>query len=215
MHQALLVATTLYASDSLQPLQSPTKDAQALQDVLSREEVGGFDSVTALVNESRSTLMRAIEDCFRAAQSDDLVLLSISGHSAKDADDALYFLAADSHEVALDRTAVECDFVLHHAARSRCKAVMIILDCAHAGAFTLPSRENMTIIGASSAHGAAYDDPSFTQMIVEGLSTGDADLDWDGLISARELYQYGTSSPTRRFASRPPSSEHAAGLRRP
>jgi hypothetical protein len=100
--------------------------------------------------------------------------------------------------------------------RSRSRRVVLLLDCCYAGAFergmTARAGEGMgieaqlggrgrAVITASSAMEYAFEGgeladardlaPSvFTSALVEGLETGDADRDQDGLVALDELYDY-------------------------
>src|SRR5262249_11598066 len=118
--------------------------------------------------------------------------------------------------------------------RSRSRRVVLLLDCCYAGAFehgmTARAGEGVgigaqfggrgqAVITASSAMEYAFEGdqltdtrelaPSvFTSALVNGLETGDADRDQDGLVALDELYdyvydRYGPPRLTRRLVSGP------------
>ena len=137
-------------------------------------------------------------------------------HGVKDEDGELYFATADTRLRRLGATAVAAEFVNRRMNRSRSRRVVLLLDCCYAGAFehgmTARAGEGMgigaqfggrgrAVITASSAMEYAFEGtqladtralaPSvFTSALVEGLETGDADRDQDGLVALDELYDY-------------------------
>src|SRR3954463_1420011 len=100
--------------------------------------------------------------------------------------------------------------------RSRSRRIVLLLDCCYAGAFergmtaragagvgieTQFSGRGRAVITASSAMEYAFEgdeltdaedlQPSvFTNALVNGLQTGDADRDQDGMVALDELYDY-------------------------
>jgi hypothetical protein len=116
----------------------------------------------------------------------------------------------------LGATAVAAEFVNRRMNRSRSRRVVLLLDCCYAGAFErgMTARagtgigigeqfggRGRAVITASSAMEYAFEGdqladtqeqaPSvFTSALVEGLETGEADRDQDGLVALDELYDY-------------------------
>jgi ABC-type amino acid transport substrate-binding protein len=212
---ALIVASDEYSDPGLRRLRAPASDAQALTAVLQDPEIGGFQ-VRTLLNEPAYVISEAIEDFFADRRPDDLLLLHLSCHGLKDEDGQLYFAAANTKLRRLGATAVAADFVNRLMNRSRSRRVVLLLDCCYAGAFergmTARAGTDMgieehfgghgrAVITASSAMEYAFEgnqladtqeqQPSvFTSALVEGLETGEADRDQDGLVALDELYDY-------------------------
>ncbi len=212
---ALIVASAEYADPALRQLRAPSSDAQALADVLSDPDIGAFE-VRTLFNEPAHVANLAIEEFFVNRAPTDLLLVHFSCHGIKDEDGQLYFAAHDTVMSLLGATAVAAEFVGRCMNRSRSRRVVLLLDCCYAGAFErgLVARAGLdmgigeqlggrgrAVITASSAMEYAFeageltDDaqptPSvFTGALVEGLQTGDADQDLDGLVGLDELYDY-------------------------
>ncbi len=108
------------------------------------------------------------------------------------------------------------DFVNRRMNRSRSRRVVLLLDCCYAGAFErgMTARagaeigvesqfggRGRAVITASSSMEYAFEGdeladtyelaPSvFTSALVQGLETGDADRDQDGLVALDEMYDY-------------------------
>jgi hypothetical protein len=212
---ALIVASDSYTDPGLQRLRAPASDAQALAGVLRDPDIGGF-GVRTLLNEPAHEVTLAVEEFFADRRPDDLLLLHFSCHGVKDEGGELYFAAANTRMRRLAATAVPAEFVNRRMGRSRSRRVVLLLDCCYAGAFergmTARAGAGMDIeeqfggrgravITASSAMEYAFEGdeladareqvPSvFTSALVEGLETGEADRDQDGLVALDELYDY-------------------------
>ncbi|HEV2254112.1 MAG TPA: PQQ-binding-like beta-propeller repeat protein [Streptosporangiaceae bacterium] len=216
---ALIVASEQYTDPGLQRLRAPASDARALAAVLRDPAIGGFE-VRTLLNEPAHVVNLAVEEFFADRQPADLLLMHFSGHGIKDQDGELYFAASNTVLGRLGATAVAAEFVNRRMTRSRSRRVVLLLDCCYAGAFErgLVARSGpelgieqqlggrgRAVITASSAMeyaveageltgelaGASTVPPSvFTSALVQGLATGDADRDQNGLVGLDELYDY-------------------------
>jgi len=211
---ALIVANDEYQDAGLGRLRAPTRDAEALARVLGDPAIGGFE-VDVVANQPEYRLRRTIGAFFTNRSRDDLLVLHFSCHGVKDDSGQLYFATTDTELDSLDTTAVPADFVNRHMSRSHSRRIVLLLDCCYSGAFgrgmmakagtgvELPERfegRGRIVLTASSAMEYAFeatelarDDgrPSvFTQALVRGLETGEADGDGDGRVSVDELYDY-------------------------
>jgi uncharacterized caspase-like protein len=212
---ALIVANDLYEDVTLRKLRAPARDAAALRRVLSNPLIGDFDA-EVFANEPEHLLRRRLHAFFDDRAPDDLLLLHISCHGLKDVDGELYFAARDTEVARLDATAVPAEYVVRQMKRTRCRQVVVLLDCCYSGAISrvlrfrggrgvaAPERlvgRGRAVITASSAMEYAFegdevsefgeDRPSvFTRAVVTGLESGDADRDGDRRVSVSELYEY-------------------------
>lgn len=211
---ALLIANSQYEDEELGQLVAPAQDAEGLAGVLADTDIGGFE-VETLLNEPSYRIRRSIEAFFDGRKRHDLLLLYISGHGIKDADGKLYFASTDTSRKLLRATAVSAGFVNEIMHRSRSRRQVLLLDCCYSGAFargmfvrsgqTISTGEYFregrghVVLTASDALQYAFEGEQikgegsrsvFTQALVNGLATGEADLDQDGQISVDELYDY-------------------------
>jgi len=213
---ALIIATGEYEHEGLRDLRSPAADARALAGVLGDQEIGGF-AVEVVDDGDAHTIRARIEDFFADRRPGDVLLLHLSCHGLKNEAGELYFTARDTKPRRLESTAVSADFVQRCLRTSRSRNVVLLLDCCYGGAFaagvrvraagdvrvmdSFPPGRGRAVITASSSMEYAFegdhraDDPLprpsvFTSTLVKGLSTGEADLDGDGLVSIDELYEY-------------------------
>jgi uncharacterized caspase-like protein len=213
---ALLVSADTYEDDTLARLRSPAVDAEALAGALADPGIGGFQ-IRRLHNRPSHQVAMEIEELFADRRRDDLLLLYFSCHGIKDDGGSLYFATTNTRHRRLRATTIPASFVSDLMEASASRRVVLLLDCCFSGAFArgLSPRaggyvgldrlagRGTAIITASTAMEYAFESgggptlrlgnprPSlFTGALVEGLATGGADLDADGLISVDELYDF-------------------------
>ena len=224
---ALIVATASYFDPRLQQLRAPAADAEALADVLRDPEKGDFE-VEVGVNETHGDLTRMIARFFGDRSPHDLLLVHFSCHGVKDEDGELYLAAADTDLDLLSATGISAAWLNDRINRTRSRRTVVLLDCCFSGSFPsglrrrgdgldAPQRlegRGRAIITASNAMEYAYEGdelkgegrPSiFTEAVVEGLRTGEADLDQDHLVSIDDLYHYVYDRVRDRTPSQTPS----------
>ncbi|WP_243788982.1 caspase, EACC1-associated type [Saccharopolyspora gloriosae] len=216
--RALLIATDGYSDGTFRQLRAPRADAEALAAVLADPAVGGYE-VETLHNPPAHEANLAIEDLFAAAWLDDLVLLYISGHGVRDDFGQLHLAMTNSRHDRLNATAVSAQFVRNQMDTTRSRRVVVVLDCCFAGAFppgsTHRAGESVGVLSQLGGRGSAVMTSSsaleysfesgrsagstvvgtaspsvFTGALIEGLRTGGADRNGDGLIDVDELYDF-------------------------
>jgi hypothetical protein len=215
--RALIVANFDYTDTVLRQLSSPAQDAKELARVLRNPSIGGFE-VETLINEKAAHVSEAIEEffVFSDPKPEDLLLLYFSGHGVTDEEGQLYFATSDTQLVrqrVRRATAVGADFVNLVMRRSRSRRQVLLLDCCHSGAFAegmrikghgMPGIEThfqgkgRMVLTASTGVQVSLEgsneggiQPSvYTQILVKGLETGEADRDGDGWVNLDELHDY-------------------------
>ncbi|MBB5159029.1 caspase family protein [Saccharopolyspora phatthalungensis] len=212
---ALLVACDDYTDPTLRHLRSPEVDLWRLSGLLSADNIGNFQ-VDRLVNRPHYEVTKALSRFFHNRAPDDFLLLFFACHGVKDTNGEIVLAMHDTETDLLEATGVPASFVLDQINRSRSKRVVIMVDCCFSGAFArgFVSRGTQTvdvvdalqghgraIITASSAMEYAYEADAiqqfgppgssvFTNALVEGLGTGNADANGDGRVTVQELYDY-------------------------
>ncbi|MFC9689414.1 DnaJ C-terminal domain-containing protein [Kribbella sp. NPDC056951] len=210
IRDALLIATGTYQNDVLTGLRSPAADADRLGAVLEDPEIGWFQ-VQKVLDASAGQILRAIERFFLHRSLDDLLVLHLSCHGIKDDRGNLYFAATDTDPTLLASTAVPATFLKEQMDRCLARSIVVMLDCCYSGAMLpgakgsigVDSDDQMqgsgrAIMTASKRTEYAWEsngvvelapEPSlFTEAIIHGLATGEADRDHDGQIGVDELY---------------------------
>ncbi|MFE2945379.1 caspase domain-containing protein, partial [Streptomyces sp. NPDC059255] len=209
---ALLIATGRYDLPGLRRLRSPAPDAEGLAEVLRHPQVGDF-VVQTVVDGSVNEVNRAVEQFFLDRSRNDLLMLHLSCHGIKNDNGELYFAARDTDPKLLASTAVSSAFLHTQMRRCRARSIILLLDCCYSGAFLRGAKGDTTVhvrdelaghgravITATNRTEYAWEgdriselEPGrsrFTEAVIDGLRTGEADLDKDGLISVHELYDY-------------------------
>lgn len=216
---ALLIGNGAYADARLSHLKAPTVDVTRLGRLLSDATIGGFGEVIQLANPSVAQAQREIARFFNKRKGSDLLLLYFSGHGVLSANGRLYLALADTEHDLLSGTALSANFIRDEMQNSSARSQVLILDCCHSGAIdrTTGKGSESLVIGSSVGTASIFEgtgkliltatdavqialesnsptgevEPSvFTKYLIEGLESGLADLNNDGLVSVDELYEY-------------------------
>jgi hypothetical protein len=212
---ALLIGVSEY-EPGLNPLPAAVKDLDAMKEVLLHAEMGGFaeSDIVLLKNPNRQEMEESIETLFANRHKDDLVLLFFSGHGIKDDSGRLYLGASKTRKTPqgdlVRSSAVAANLVHENMSRSRSKRQVVILDSCFSGAFaeglgakddgtvdirTQLGGEGRAVLTSSSSTQYSFEQEGeelslYTRFLIEGIKTGEADLDGDDVISIDELHEY-------------------------
>jgi hypothetical protein len=210
---ALLITSSVYNDSQLQSLATPADDAKLLGGILRQRGVGAF-KVRQTTNPVSWRAAQAVEDFFANRDYDDVLLLYFSGHGLKSDDGELYFATRNTRRGALRSTSLPASFVRDVMHASRSQRQVLVLDCCYGGAFaqTLAKSDQAVdvterlqgfgtvVLTASNSLEFAWQDEEssdlthrmsvFTGVLVEGLRDGSADVDGDGRITVKELFEY-------------------------
>ncbi|NMG21246.1 caspase family protein [Brasilonema bromeliae] len=210
---ALLIGVSEYG-EGLTPLLGAAKDVKVMEQVLQHPEIGNFNEVMLLTNPAPEAMMEAIESLFSGRTKDDLVLLFFSGHGMKDENLKLYFATSRTRKnpqgELVKATAVPASFVHDMMNNCRSKRQVVILDCCFSGAFAqglsakddgsvnikaILGGEGGAVLTSSTSTQLSFEQQGsdlsvYTRYLVEGIETGAADLDNDGVVSVDELHEY-------------------------
>ncbi|WP_416485261.1 caspase, EACC1-associated type [Streptomyces sp. CL12] len=210
--RALLIGTGTYDHPELSKLLSPEVDCAGLTEVLRDPEIGQFE-VQQLVDADRPILERAIEEFFLTARRDDICLLYFSCHGVRNRSDKLYFAVRNTDPDRPAHSAISASFVHDMMDECRARSIVVVVDCCYSGLF-IPGAKGSESAGFEevlAGHGRVIvtagtrmqrawegdhsdaETPAlsrFTSAIVDGLRSGDADLNGDGLVTLQELFKY-------------------------
>lgn len=213
---ALLIGVSKYGT-GLDPLPGTLKDVEAMHRVLQHPDMGGFaeNDIQVLKNPSKLEMEEAIEKLFSRRKKDDLLLLFFSGHGI-DESFKLYLTNSETRNdeqgnIIIART-TPASWIHERMENSRSQQQVIILDCCYSGAFAkgmvAKGSGNLTVdikaqlggegravltssAGEQRSFGSEGEEMSvYTRYIVEGIETGAADTDNDGMISVDELHEF-------------------------
>jgi hypothetical protein len=210
---ALLVGNEKFGPESgLTNLEGPCNDVKALESVLGDRERGEFE-VSTFPDQPRHIVMPALEQVLGTVTQNDLMLLFYAGHGKLDRSGRLCLATADTQESALYSTSIPAAELRNVIANSSCGAVVLLLDCCYSGAagreFTrgsvveqlklMQETQGLHVLTATTGYQTARELQSepggpvmgkFTHAIAEGVKSGSADSDNDGLITLYELRRY-------------------------
>lgn len=223
VRKALIVATDDYSDPKLTRLNAPAEDARVLADVLRDDTVGCFDVETVL-NRPCHDVELAIASFFAAGRYGDTLLAHFSCHGVKSPNGELYFATTDTDltdEFKLKVTAIPAADVRDSMEESRAGLILCFVDCCYSGAFVKLAKaadtddlterlggKGRAVITASTSLQLALDgeeEPSlFTHAVIDGLRSGAADRDLDGLVSLDELYSFVHEQVTTRNPNQTP-----------
>ena len=214
---ALIIGNSDYADDHYPPINAARQDVTDLADLLRDPCIGAFDRVDVLNNATMLEMRRAIADLFGSKHlREDMLLFYFSGHGELDHDGNLYFVAHDTeHGYRLNATSLEASFVAYYLNEARSRRQVIILDSCYSGAFGTGAKGQRVgtkqifdsddgagrfVLTASDALQLSWEgnriikgqveNSFFTHFLIEGLRTGQADMNNDGYIDLNELYHY-------------------------
>jgi WD domain, G-beta repeat len=211
---ALVIATSAYNDGAFDQLRAPVHDADKLSTVLGDPRIGGF-AVTVLTDRPVDRLRRETESFLAGRSREELLVVYLSCHGILDKRNVLHFVAVDTSKELLASTGIEAQWLLKRLDDCDARQQVLILDCCFSGAVfegakgegDLDLKQHVTgsgrgrmVLTASRAReysfeGRALSDSGppgsvFTSGLVEGLRTGDADGDRDGLVSVEDAYDY-------------------------
>ena len=198
---ALVVGVGKYES-GLPSLPEARSDAQAMRQVL---EQRGFDKVQLLVDPQSQDLEKSITELLVNRQENDTVLFYFSGHGVQDDSGELYLTTPTTERDYIKQTSISSR-KLNHIMNANQGNQILILDCCYSGTVTKVFSRQRDLVSqsiirnrailASSIPLQAFSNQQesnlsvYTHCLVQGLKTGLADSDHDGLISINDLYQY-------------------------
>jgi capsular exopolysaccharide synthesis family protein len=214
---ALLIGCSQYDDAKIPGLKTPSADVLALEQVLKDKKIGGFEQVISSIDQEEKNVRIEIATFFAKKKSDDLLLFYFTGHGVLDDTGSLYFALKDTKSDidVLPATAISASYIRDAMKRCNSQRQIIILDCCNSGAFgkggkgigSIAETRNIffttgkgrVVITATDSIQRAWEGEEtkgepfnsvFTKYLVDGLRTGKADQNKDGIIDINELYSY-------------------------
>jgi hypothetical protein len=201
--KALLISFTSYDHPSVETLGPVRVDSYGLYHVLRDSGAGRYGSVESSVNAPLHEIAASISLFFSSAEPDDELFFYLAGHGFEDASaHGKYALAAaDTDLTDLTRTGLSADFVRACLEKSPCLNRVIVLDFCYSGSFMaaleLPREYSGTTLTVAATNalretrdGPGWSEGVLTGVVIEGLRTGAADLDRDGVVTGEEFAEY-------------------------
>ncbi len=204
-HLALFIGNSIFDNaDTFTNLHAPANDVYDFARVL--EKYGDFETFGILIDETSTTISRAIDDLFSEVERGDLVLLYYSGHGYRDEKNNYYLVTKNSQLDRMRTTSIPAFFIHDVMRGGRSRHIVIILDCCFSGAFIegqkgveLLSLEQLkgkaeVILTSSNIVQLSFEEDGrslFTHYLLKGIETGEAGANnIDGYIFVDELFDY-------------------------
>jgi len=188
-------------------LRAPLNDARQVAKVF--KECGQFQISDLLLDEPADRIQLAINRFYRQADRGDLTLLYYSGHGYREDSGRLYLAARNTRADYVLATGISNIYINDAIRVSKSRFRVIILDCCYSGLFIGGEKGSSLVLdeltGEASAIMTSTDritpsfedkekegdrDSFFTRYLLEGIRTGEADQDEDGVIGIDELFHY-------------------------
>jgi len=218
---ALLVGNSKFADESgIANLRFPPADVEAMASVLDNAEIGHFDRVEKLIEESRGNIVSSLNTMLDEERG-AIFLFYYSGHGKISDSGRLFLAASDTKERLLLATGVPFASILEMKEDFGCGRFCAVLDCCYAGLGSVDVKgsaderlkafaqgKGVFFLGAANATAVAREDVDLahgvlTAAIVDGLKSGLADVDNDGRITGPDLFSWCRDFATKRGSQRP------------
>lgn len=206
----ILIGSSRFPDEpKLEALRFPENDVDGLNEILTSKNHGQFTQTYVLKNKLHHEILLKINEILRVVDKEDLVLIYYSGHGKLNPAGRLHLATSDTRINALEATSISVGTVKEYVDISASKKIILMLDCCFSGAAGLEFAKGGVddqlqlfsggrgtyIMTASTGIQVAQEKESdqygvFTKHIIEGISSGEADLDGDGRITINELYRY-------------------------
>lgn len=217
---AVLVGNAQFPSEvNYQVFSSPHNNISELKSVLEDQGVGGFSKVVPLADRTRIDVIDETNKILNCLSNNDLLLFYYSGYAKCDGAGELHLTVSDTVADDFKCTSLSVNHILDVAASSQAGKIILILDffcCNPVDNFKpisksqpgssveyrllstfLESNREAVIVTTFTSNGyqlgleaSGGKHTVFTQHLVEGLRSGEADANRDGYITADELYDY-------------------------
>ncbi|MGA7933853.1 MAG: tetratricopeptide repeat protein [Kovacikia sp.] len=208
---ALLIGVSRYPP-GLNPLPKVQKDVEVLRRVLNQPEFK-FETVDCLSDRPLAEMQEAIETFFKRCRPEDQVIFLFSGYVMQEEDGRLYFAtpetAPDEQGTLTRARSIPASFVQEAMNRSPAQQQIVILDCQFRQKFgnapdlveapvDLQAQlggEGRVILTASAwthhfTEPEDLDTWSYTRYLAEGIQSGAADRDSNGILIPEGLHNY-------------------------
>lgn len=222
---ALLAGISKYPKNSgFLDLRTPSEDTVGLARCLQHPDCGF--NVVRLDNPSNTSLQRSIEELFKSASREDLVVLYFSGHGKTGNRGQLYLCASNTEEQYVSSTGVGLSWLRERIDEFKISQVVIILDCCFSGAAQVSFKGDLSsllegdlgkgsgkyLITSSNNFQVSIERPEdayslFTKWLIHGLEMNRADSDGDGIVTVDEIFQYAFKNVQRENPDQTPQSK--------
>jgi hypothetical protein len=203
----------------LPSLKAPETDVQQMAETLADAGLGNFETVifTPASSGDPRAVEKALITALAEATEDHTLLIYYSGHGFSPDDTQALYLGWTDTDFQKPDSAISLSAISEAYARTRCRSLLLILDCCQSGGVALdvarlgrkkpkPRKgeyhdafgySGLRVIASSSRGQDSYEDIDentglsvFTGGLLDGLRSGHADVDDNGTITDAEAFAY-------------------------
>lgn len=225
--RALLIGNGKFDDPGIPALKSPVSEAEEFAELLGQKDIGDY-TVKLCLDLPSWEIRREVQLFCESAHFDDVLLIYLSGHGVKDSDGNLHFGTRDTNQKILNATSLAFRFLNERMNKSDAGKKVLLIDSCYSGAiggelgaknvaqtvtkndFANDESQGMIIIASSSAGQASFEEREggvirsrFTKHLMEGIKTGKADRDNDGVITVDDVYKYICNAMKGEAANKP------------
>lgn len=208
VRSALMISTPSSEDPQVSSLVATPQEFLDLREVLNNPKIGGFGRMASLAQSDCAKAKKEIVRFFQKREFHELLLLYLNGFELVSEGDRLYFTDHNTNPDAMEETSVSARFIYDAMKDCAAEQKILIIDCFSRNemdaekkfhkesmlaefsratqSFVLTSQDTL----GTSQTAEGIKNPKFTATLVEGLKSGDADLDQRGYISEDELFLY-------------------------
>jgi len=207
---ALLIGNQVFPGDPrFSRLHGPKNDVEALREILADTALGHFNEIEIFIDRERGDILPRIEEVLSDTSRLDFVLIYYAGHGFTDNKGQLCLATKDTRSKARYATSIPGEHLKSIIGQARCQTVALLLDCCYSGAidsntrsdidasvqktlatnglFVLTASTSIQTAGEAEVQDGNKRMGRFTSAIVDGIKSGAADINKDGLISLSDL----------------------------
>lgn len=214
--KALIIGVGTYEDPALKDLYAPHADAARLAGVLTNPGRGRIApaDITRLNDPGLAELQAALGAFAAAVGPEELLLIYFSGHAIRDPSGEVFLACRDTVIGQPWTSALPGRVIRGLLENAPSRTQIVILDCCYAGgvcvagdgdadamaaALSGSAGARRVVLAASGTDQEAYerhrpppvhDQSLFTDAIIGGLETGEADIDGDGMVSMTDLWTH-------------------------
>ncbi|MEM6345803.1 MAG: hypothetical protein AAF927_18055 [Bacteroidota bacterium] len=208
VRSALMLSARLYEDNKTAQLVASPAEFDALKEALNDTRIGGFGRIYTQENESCAAAQQAISQFFHNREPHELLLMYMTGFELINHEGEVYFVDINTDMESLEETAISASFIREVVKNCKSESKVLLIDSfartlmdqqtrdekelrlanfsAETRSVVLTSQDTLKTIRTEGGQ----KNPGFTESIIQGLASGDADLDQRGYISENELFLY-------------------------
>jgi|GEM_PF-2659837 len=203
-----------HCEQGFEPLPGVQQDIAVMKQVLGNPKIAAFDEVQTLLNPNPQVLAESLESFCQDRGVDDLVLVYFSGHGVVLNEQGRFGLTTsmsrtNPQDKVVRSTLISADLLQDILNDCKAECQVVLLDCCYRQSSSAALAEHTSSVnlpqylggaGRTILASATQSQPTFmhkgsdlslyTFYLVEGLRTGAADQNCDGLVSIEEWYAY-------------------------